>query len=65
MDKYIKMLVYKLKDKINYSVMYMIKYEGRNGSANTLCNTLPPANLDGVRVKAHQKLPLRGKRRQS
>lgn len=28
MDKYIKMLVYKLKDKINYSVMYMIKYEG-------------------------------------
>lgn len=28
MDKYIKMLVHKLKDKIQYSQMYMIKYNG-------------------------------------
>ena len=28
MDKYIRMLVSKLSDKINYSVRYMIKYDG-------------------------------------
>ena len=28
MDKYIKMLLYKLKSKVDYSVRYMIKYEG-------------------------------------
>lgn len=29
MDRYIKMLVYKLKDKVKYSQMYMIKYNGK------------------------------------
>lgn len=28
MDRYIKMLVNKLKDKIKYSSVYMIKYKG-------------------------------------
>lgn len=28
MEKYIKMLLYKLKGKVDYSVRYMIKYEG-------------------------------------
>jgi len=29
MDKYIKMLLYKLKDKVKYSIRYMIEYEGQ------------------------------------
>lgn len=29
MDKYIKMLLYKLKDKVQYSTRYMIKYKGQ------------------------------------
>ena len=28
MDKFIKMLLYKLRGKVDYSVRYMIKYEG-------------------------------------
>lgn len=28
MDKYIKMLLYKLRNKVTYSVRYMIKYDG-------------------------------------
>ena len=29
MDKYIKMLLYKLSGKVKYSVMYMIEYKGQ------------------------------------
>lgn len=29
MDKYIKMLVYKLKDKIQFNTLYQIKYKGK------------------------------------
>ncbi len=27
MDKYIRMLLYKLKDKVKYSIRYMIEYD--------------------------------------
>ena len=29
MDKYIKMLLFRLKDKVKYSTMYMIDYKGQ------------------------------------
>lgn len=29
MDKYIKMLVYKLRHKIKFTTLYQIKYEGK------------------------------------
>lgn len=35
MDKYIKMLAYKLKNKISLSIIYMIKYEDKWERYNT------------------------------
>lgn len=34
-DKYIKMLVYKLREKVKFTTLYMIKYEGQWERYNT------------------------------